>query len=90
MVYRRIVDSHKIVWEFEPFASEYTRAKKLSAIERKLEMSFMLPRGISSGPAEYFAVVKLECNWLHKFWPIVVDEPTILFTIGDRQQEKQD
>lgn len=85
-VYRKIIDSHKVIWDFEPFDTMYTRAKKVNEKDRRIELGLTLPKGAASGPAEYFAIVRLKCNWLQEIWPIVVDTPTIKFNIGDPKE----
>lgn len=86
-VYRQIVDSHKVIWDFEPFDTMYTRAKKITETNRRIELNLTLPKGIALGPAEYFAVVRLKCNWLQEIWPIVVDTPTIKFNIVESPKQ---
>ncbi len=78
VIYRRIIDSHGVVYDFAPVESLYT----LAANTKEFSRLFKLPAQIAPGPAEYFATNKLVCNPLHNFWPILVDMPSIKFNIA--------
>lgn len=78
-VFRKIVDSHGIVFTVEGVPVSYARTKNPEPLVRY----FRLPVGIAPGPAKYIATTHYYCNPLHRWWPIVVETPHLDFNVAE-------
>lgn len=78
-VSRRIIDSHKVVWDFEETPSVYGR--ELSANPDRIVRVFALPAGIAGGTATYHSSACFSCWPIQQLWPICIDHPDIAFTV---------
>jgi hypothetical protein len=78
-VYRKIIDSHGVVFSIEGVPVTYFKTRNPDPLVRY----FRLPVGAAPGPAKYIATTHYYCNPLHRWWPIVVETPQIDFNLAE-------
>jgi hypothetical protein len=77
-VYRKIIDSHGVVFTIEGIPVSYAKTMNPDPLIRY----FRLPVGLAPGPAKYIATTHYYCNPLHRWWPIIVETPHLDFIIA--------
>ena len=63
-----------------------TSIYSLEEYPKELTRYFPLPTTLAVGPASYRSTALYACNPLQYFFPIVVDRPDVLFTVGEAKR----
>ena len=58
-------------------------ATTVSLRDGYLNRTFLLPKNIQPGWVGYRAVVTYQCNFLQRFWPLVVTTPDLFFKVEE-------
>jgi hypothetical protein len=77
---RVLIDSHNVVWAFQPFLLTFTNLPIGHHII-KSATPFLLPKDFAQGRGTILIVVTAECNPVHKFFPIIYRAPPAYFDV---------